>query len=167
MDSNTEKFTPPDCTRFGGIMPDGQVKCKGDGCYMAVPPNFCHCAEQYHNQFDRTKTNDRESLRRYLEGERLWLENRVTEYYAKHFEAYRDCVTFDVMDYTDAQGVHHHECTGGTVWMPNDNQINVTPKFIWTTWRDEVLTSGLFTDETRERLVEFFAALYADAREGK
>jgi len=169
--SDSKKFTPPDCTRFGGIMPNGYVRCRGKGGYMAVPPDFCHCAEQYRNRFDRAKIDSRESLRQYLEGERLRLEGREQEYYKGYFEAYRDCVTFEVIDNMDVDEnghlFHHHECTGGTVWMEDENQINVTPKFIWTTWRDEVLTSGLFTDETRERLVEFFSALYNASREGK
>ena len=163
--SNPKKFTPPDCTRFGGIMPDGRnVICRGQGGFMPVPLRFCNCATKYENRFDRTKDDSRERLRLFVEGERQRLENREPDYYERYFENYRDCVTFTVIDHMDrdADGrlFHRHECTGGTVWMEDENQINVTPKFIWTTYRDEVITSELFTDETRERLVDFFAKLY-------
>ena len=72
--SNPKKFTPPDCTRFGGIMPDGRnVICRGRCGFMPVPLRFCNCGTMYENRFDRMKDDSRELLRLFVRIERRHL----------------------------------------------------------------------------------------------
>ena len=150
MGANVEKFVPPDCTRFGGIR-NGNVICRLDNKFMLVPPAHCHCAYQYENRYMRKESDGVERVRLFCEGERLRMENKIPEFYETYFREYLDCVSFRVMD---------GQCFGGTVWMANNNGINVTDRFIWTTHGDKVITSELFTQQTQEALEGFFRRHY-------
>ncbi len=157
MGANVENFVLPNCTRFDGIR-NGKVICRFENTFMLVPPVDCHCAYQYENRYVRKDGDGEECVRLFCEGERQRIENRIPEFYEEYFREYLDCVSFRVMG---------GECFGGTVWMADNNGINVTDRFIWTTHGDKVLASELFTPPTQEALADFFRRHYKLAQEAK